>query len=338
MISADQREARRKWVGASDVAAILGFDEFRTANDIWASKVHDLDDLKKSAAEYGDDLEAIALDRAERLFGVTLIRSLDTMHVLGTHLAANPDAAIKSTSTTAYNVGGLFIPVQAKSTGITGPPWGRWGAPWTDEVAPSVCAQVQAEMMAFDGVNHCRTPKAYVTALIGGRGHVMYEIPRDDDQCALILTAVADFWKSVVDKVEPPLEMPFSGETLGRIVREPESVAAIELERFACDMTAVDELLELARKCDDPVSFYKVAGPVTSLLDKLREDAKDRVLTALGTAEIGECPGWRVTYKPRSRTKVDLDILRARGGEKLYEACVTTTHSRAINIQKAKEA
>lgn len=91
MITAEQREERRKWVGASDVAAILGLDEFRTANDIWASKVHELDDLKKSAAGYGDDLEPIALDRAERLFGELLYR-FDTMHVPDTHLAANPDA------------------------------------------------------------------------------------------------------------------------------------------------------------------------------------------------------------------------------------------------------
>lgn len=232
----------------------------------------------------------------------------------------------------------MYIPVQAKSTGITGPAWGRWGAPWTDEVPPSVCAQVQAEMMAFDELNGCRTPKAYVTALIGGRGHVMYEIPRDDEQCALILKAVAEFWKSVEDKVEPPIEMPFSGETLSRIVREPESVTAITLEQYGHnDMTLVDALLDTARECDNYASFYKALGPVGSLLNKLREDAKGRVLTALGAAEIGECPGWRVTYKMRARTNVDLDILRARGGEELYKACVNTTESRAINIQKAKE-
>ncbi|HRR40229.1 MAG TPA: YqaJ viral recombinase family protein [Syntrophales bacterium] len=73
-ITETQREARRKHLGSSDVAAILGVDPFKNAYDVWLEKTGKVDssDISSEAAEIGNALETGILNLAERRLGKIL--------------------------------------------------------------------------------------------------------------------------------------------------------------------------------------------------------------------------------------------------------------------------
>lgn len=58
MITDKQREQRRRYIGGSDMAAILGVDPWKTQVDLWLEKTGRLVDepLTSKAAELGNDV------------------------------------------------------------------------------------------------------------------------------------------------------------------------------------------------------------------------------------------------------------------------------------------
>ncbi|GAJ12874.1 unnamed protein product, partial [marine sediment metagenome] len=255
----------------------------------WASKVYPTDDKPTEFKELGQVMESVVLDWAERGLGklqrgrrVTLGR-----------LAVNLDGETADA-----------IPVEGKTSGLTGPVYGEWGEAGTDQVPIWVTPQVHAQMMAT-GADH-----AYVAALLGGRGFVLYRIPRSHALCNHICVVVDEFWeKYVKTKTPPPDTETTSLAVLESIRREPKSTTAIEAVPRAEWQTA--DIVELANKiCErgDIVEHYQKASKVVNFADKLRKAVRAHVLTLMGDAEQLLLPdGRKVTYMPQSRTGIDKD-------------------------------
>ncbi len=79
MISAAQREARRKGVGGSDCAPIiLGADDYRTVLDVYSSKVNDLPDETSTQLSAGNHLEPAIRAMAAEALGMAIVEAPKT--------------------------------------------------------------------------------------------------------------------------------------------------------------------------------------------------------------------------------------------------------------------
>lgn len=215
-ISEQQREARKKYIGSSDIASILGLNPWTTAEDVRLAKCGKLEEWQgNEATRAGEYLESAILQWAEDELHTSL--QLDTMFIHHNGImAANVDG-------TDYEDGEGFV-VEAKTSGIVGKPYGDWGTPGTDEVPPMYYVQVQHQL-ACCGPEYKR---GYVAALIGGYGFRMYTLDRDEETIKLIETAAAKFWNEYVLKDRPAPGGLATLEVLRRVRRETGLVVDID--------------------------------------------------------------------------------------------------------------
>lgn len=251
-ITAEQREARRQWVGASDVAAICGLDPYRTAYDVWLEKRHRTEDIKSEPAAIGDWLEGPLLDWAQEQLGFDVERGREYRHPT-LPLAANLDGAV-------YSNDGPIV-VEAKTAGLSNPMFRAAEEGWLPDSPPDrVILQVHAQMMCVGP--DCRT--AYVAALVAGMGRKLYTVERNDEWCDGIAKIVAEFWKRVEDGT-PPDDTP-TLDVCKRIIREPGKTTPVPA---------------------DLVTEYEASTALEKNAKRDRETAKARLLASLGDAEAG---------------------------------------------------
>lgn len=282
-ITPEQRPERKTRIFSTDLAALFGCDERRTADDVWAEKTMDLlpePDGNGSAPwlEMGNRLEPVLLDLAATTLGPL------TVNVTALHaklpLGAHVDAVVQ----------GSGEPVEATTAGVVSP-FGdkdQFGDFETDQVPFRKILQAHAHMLCLIG----DPVVCHLPVLIGGRGFGMYRVARQADLCKIIEDTVAEWWERHVVKGERPTVSPISLDILKRVRREPEKVADVPL-------TLVQELVACK-------AALKGA-------EKAEENARSMLLEALGDAEATqidpEVGGF--TYFSQSRSSIDVRALRA---------------------------
>lgn len=194
-------EERRKSLGASEVAAVLGMHPYMTPLGVYRSKMGVDDDFDAELAFFGHD--------AERTFVRWLSRFKPDLGIaVPGFMARRPDqpwlhASFDLDLRDISRVGGHFIPgreqhiafIQVKSAHQMASDWDEPNSP-----APLyVQAQVQAEL-AVSG-----DPYAYVGLIRGGRKGDLRRIDRDEDFIQeYILGRAHDWWVAHVEaRVEP---------------------------------------------------------------------------------------------------------------------------------------
>lgn len=259
MITAEQRTARKNFLGASDVPAILGLDPWRTPADVYLSKTADLIDEPGDAAKLGNHFERPILEWAAERIG-TLEYDLPTCYRDGTVLCANLDARHKASRS----------PVEAKLTAV-GDGWGEAG---TDQVPERVLVQTTVQMICNPA------DEAFVSAFLAGCRSVadalrIYRIPFNAQLAQIIIDETGAWWdKHVVAGVMPD-SVP-SLETVKRIKRQPGKVVPL-------DPAIARAYLDAKAKTKDATEAEK--------------EARARLEAALGGADAGECPGYVVEFK-----------------------------------------
>lgn len=301
-----QREQRRKHIGSSDAAAIMGLDPWRNAADIWAEKrgLVQASDTANEAAEIGLMIESSLLDWAAAQIGAKIRKNQRRVYTGGV-LAANHDALVI----------GEPVGVEAKTTGILTPAMKRdeWGDEGTDQVPNRVIIQCHHQMIVSD------LSRVYVPALIGGRGRLMFVIERNEALASGLAEKLMAFWREYVETgVSPPTDefgLP-SLATLKALRREPETVA-----------TLPDEIMEA----------WVAAKAEAKRASDAEDEARRALLTALGTAEAGESSAGRITYMPQDRRSIDTKALRAAHPEIAAQFERVTT-SPTLRFKANKEA
>jgi putative phage-type endonuclease len=263
MLTSEQRQARRKYVGSSDAAAILGVDPYRSAADVWLEKTGKLDEWEGNEdTERGRLLEPAILDFAGEWIGKHFVR--DQMIVAPDGIrAANCDGIASG-----------FV-VEAKST-VNADEYGDQG---TDQIPPRVNVQVHHQM-------HVAGPEyrvAYVPVLLPGYKRIefrMYIVERNEPLADLIAQRCCEFWHwNVLTNVRPEQFYP-SLEVLKRIRREPKTVVPV------ADVL-VDDLI--------------IAKAATKQAKDDQETAERALLIAMGSAEGASYSSGLVTYLETKR-------------------------------------
>ena len=261
-------EDRKKAIGASDVAAILGVSPWASAWDVWADKTGRLEKWQgNEQTRLGQFFESSVLDYAESKLG-ELVRGERVLHAT-LPIASTLDARVLKNNR----------PVEAKTTGLAGPVYGDWGDIGTDEVPEYYLVQVHTQLLCLDDAD-----MGYLFGLLPGRGVVEFNIERSCKICDNLGSVLDDWWTThIINDVEPSRDKA-TLEIVKRMKRIPSK--SIELG---------DEALQLVKEREALKAKVKT-------FEKAVESIDSKLLSSLGDAEVATFPdGSGVTYFAQKR-------------------------------------
>lgn len=252
-LTAEQRIARKKYLGASDIPAVLGLDLFRNSRDVYESKVRDLqEDEPTPAMKFGNWMEPLLLDFAADYVGKPLsgrgVMLID-----------------EATGVLACNLDGWFNDreiIEAKTTGFPD----EYGDAGTDEVPGRVLAQTHHSMYVKGAV------LAWVPVFF--RAYVaeprMYRVERNDELVEVVVERGMKFWNEHVIPRIPPEGVTPSLEIAKRIQRVPNVITDVP---------------------DALVEAWGQAKADANAGEKRKKSAEAALRAAIGEAEAGRFSG-----------------------------------------------
>lgn len=270
-LTVQELEARRAWLGSSDIPALLGVDRYRNLGDLFLEKTGrtEVRQTSNDAADWGDRLEPVMCEWVAESLGEEVVRGEHRSSQDGI-LRAQLDGWIPSLGET----------VEVKTSGLLNPRFHAeregWGADGTDEVPFRVVAQVQFALMLAGA------PRGHVAAFLGGgvgpRHYVIEAMPELQEE---IERRARAFWTEHVLTGVQPEEIP-SVETMKWAIRVPEKVAYLDF-----DSNLADDWMEV--KTNEKAAKEAVA------------EVQARVLHALGDAEELQSPFGTWSYYANKR-------------------------------------
>ena len=194
LINQDFTQDRTKYIGGSDIGAILGLSKFRTPLEVWMEKtgkeVRKLDSLPLRFGSFAEEFVASEYARAT---GYELLHD-ESIYIHPTHpmMSAHVDRFVLGN--------GLSKPATRLLECKTANPFarGEWGEPGTDQVPMSYLCQC-IWYMAITGIEQCD-----LAVLFGNSDFRIYEIARDLELETLVIEKALHFWNEYVLKDIPP--------------------------------------------------------------------------------------------------------------------------------------
>jgi putative phage-type endonuclease len=282
LINQDFSVDRSKYIGGSDIGAILGLSRYRTPLQVWMEKTGK--DTKKSDSlpmRFGSFAEGFVASEYSRATGFELIHD-ESIYIHPTHsfMSAHIDRFVlpksdlsnagkrnsdtKSTRVNSINDNkinpNLFSRILECKTAN---PFAtnEWGEAGTDHVPMSYLCQC-IWYMAITGID-----KTDLAVLFGNSDFRVYEITKDLELEELVIQKAMGFWHQYVLKDIPP---PISSEQDCQLLfSKSDSTKTVE---------ASDETLELTRR------LHILNGEITAY-EKEISQIKQNLMNQMGSAE-----------------------------------------------------
>ncbi len=187
-LSAEQIALRKRGIGSSDIAAILGEDPFKSQLDVWLDKTGRIEPDESEFADLGNALEPVIADRFSKKNNLKLRRCGTKVHDEVPYAIASPDRRVV----------GVRHLVELKNVG-----WRmamRWNVTRDVVEAPEyVLAQGHWQCMVYGMEGF------WIAAIIGGRDWYQQHFEFDPDFASDLLEVAGEFWRNHVEKdVQPP--------------------------------------------------------------------------------------------------------------------------------------
>lgn len=302
---------RSRFLGGSDVAAVLGVSHYRTPLELWQEKtgrkVFEADPEETRRKSRGQKLEPFIVEMA-----VEKLREQGHTVEIITRNARYFDPSLPFLSCeidAELEVDGQEVNFDAKSA--SGQARQRWGEEGTDQVPLEYAAQF------MHGLGITARPKTLVAALRSFDDVELYEVPRDELTIQAMREKCVLFWRDCVEADRPPDPITFADcrelwpEGNGKRVEATEEVLALidELRQVADRKKALanrEEWLrfELARFMGPAEVISKGVRDLVSWAAETRSDFDEKAFRR-------EHPDWVALFtKPRT-TRV-LRIARRR--------------------------
>lgn len=240
-------EDRRKGIGGSDAAAVLGLSKYKTPLQVYQEKRGELDGTPDNESMlWGRVLEPVIRQQyAERTGRVVRVPDKILSHPRHAFMLANLDG---------FTDDGRVVEIKTARFG------NDWGEPGTDQVPVPYLLQVQ-HYMAVTGL-----PVADVAVLIGGSDFRIYEIPADNELQEMMIDGEHDFWRRVLEGTPPePVSCADMQALFGRKGTNKSIDASLEV------MATIDRLKDIRREA--------------KALAEEEEAAKAIVMKAMGEAD-----------------------------------------------------
>lgn len=314
MRSAEELTERERWlrlrqqhIGSSDAAPIQNEDPFRTATDVYWSKVVELPDVDQKQFEVGRRLEDVICEWGAHRLGVAITRNVF-------RVSPWADKGIMAATFDAL-VDGKPEAFEAKFSSQSD----EWGDEGTDEIPTRVILQAQHQMHVGD------LTKVYVPALIIGytAEFRMYVVERCEPLMKEIVEANVAFWNNhVLPKVPPdPANAAPPLPYLKKLHRRPQSTIDLKENDTAVPLFDAFERARQLRKDAETKEELAQAAALALLKDNEGAFLAD---------------GRTVTYlEQNSAPRCDTTKLRMLH-PKIYDAFVKQGRHRVLRIKVPK--
>jgi len=208
-------QERRRGIGGSDVAPILGLSPWKTPLDVYLDKIGQgaVSDTDSPAMYWGRTLEPIIRQHYADVTGRSVQQPADMLvHSDHPFMLANVDGLTED--------GRVFEAKTARTAQ-------GWGEPGSNEVPDAYALQVQ-HYMAVTGL-----PMADIAVLIGGSDFRLYHVEADPVLQAELIEEEASFWQRVVEQ-NPPEPVTFAevaqrwgkSDSVGNVLAAPDVCVA----------------------------------------------------------------------------------------------------------------
>jgi len=195
-LSPEQRKLRLQGIGASEIAAVLGVDPWRTALDVFLDKTEQAEPIPENRFQrWGKRLEAVIADEyGERHPQVELVAP-GTLVGEESWMLATPDRLVLSESGERWGL-------ECKARGLRMED--EWGDEGTDQVPVYVAAQCHWSMMVTG------LTRWDVAVLINGNDFRTYTLIADAAVHERMRESGRRFW---IDHVQANVHPPFGGDS-----------------------------------------------------------------------------------------------------------------------------
>lgn len=266
-LTAKQLERRKKSLGGSDIATLLGHDR-RSQYDLWMEKKHGVVAFEgNDQTEFGNVVEGAIADWGAEELGLKIRKSVFRSDA-GLPFHANLDAVVTTP--------GKAEAIEVKTTSYKVDE--EWGEPGTDEVPHKVVCQCQWQAKFGFDVIHVA---AGLMPNFGGQKLRLYRVERHQDLIDRLVAIGAQWWERYITGDEVPTDLP-SDDMIKAVQRVP------NFERVI-DPDLVGELLQAKADAKEANALVK---DLTSQLHAALYDPETEQW-----AEVGLLPDEkRVTY------------------------------------------
>jgi putative phage-type endonuclease len=239
-------EERRKGIGGSDVAAIMGLSPFKTAYQVYQEKRKEVEDWQgNNATDWGKRMEpAIRQWYSDQTGRSVRLPDKIMYHSKHSFLLASLDGFTDDRRI-------VEIKTARSSKG--------WGEPGTNEIPDYYALQVQ-HYMIVTGFEVTDIPVS-----IGGGSPELYEVPEDRELQEMLIEACTEFWQRVV--VGNPPEPVTYADAVARFGRSAAEGAVV----------ATNEAIE-------GVQVLRAVRQKQAELEDIEEEIKGNLIIALGEA------------------------------------------------------
>ena len=269
-------ELRRKGIGGSDAAAIIGLDRYRSAFDVYAEKVGlKSEEPDNEAMRQGRDLEDYVAQRFMEATGKKVRRrNAILQHPEHYWMLANIDRWV-----VGENAG-----FEAKTTSVLNRTKFAQG-----EYPPNYYVQCM-HYMAVTGAD-----RWYLAVLVLNKAFYVFTIERDEAEIQTLIDAEKDFWENHVLKQIPPA--PDGTESTSELIKQlfPEAREREEIALYGHE--------------DKIQQYLELEAQVKELTQK-RDALKQELQLAMSDAEIGRAQGYVIEWKNQVRQTLDTKRLK----------------------------
>lgn len=231
-------------IGASQAAAVMGLDPYKTPYALWREYVHpderpNLDDVE--AVQWGQLLQEPIANEAARRWNVEIRHNPKPIrHNAFPFMRASPDALVI----------GEPAGMEVKSRSIRAAAGYNEDAQGLDDATDAILESEACQChhsLAVTGMDYW-----YLAVLIGGQTLLRFRIARDEAICRVIEDKCAEFWQYVQDGTPPPptnsadAAKLWPRHTPGEVIEvTPDLLAGIEARRaLKADVKRIDKELE----------------------------------------------------------------------------------------------
>lgn len=292
---------RKKGIGGSDVAPILGISKWTSSIDIWLSKTNQKHDdcVQNEAMTWGHILEPVIREHFSKVTGKKVI---EVPAILQSeeypHMIANVDGL-----TTDSNGEPAILECKCVSE------YKR--SEWDNDSVPYYYMVQAMHYMAVTGIN-----VTYFAALVGGNSFIIREVHADKEMQEMLIAVETDFWRKVVNMERP----------------EPDASDACKDLLDSIYKGGISEVVTLP---DEAVEFLDMYNEACSLEEEAKEKkqlASNHLKEILGDYNSAKCQGYTVSWKPVTTERFDSKSFKEQEPE-LYKKFVKSSTSRRFTVK-----
>lgn len=293
-------QLRKSGIGGSDASAIIGFNRWKSAFQLYIEKTSDfVEESDNEAAYWGNVLEDVVAREFAKRTGKK-IRKINRMlrHPNHYFMTANLDRDVVGEK--------AFLECKTASEYLKDS--------WNGEDVPAAYLCQLQHYLAVTGYE-----KAYIAVLIGGNKFVWKEVARDDEFIELMIEHEKAFWENHVLANEPP---PIDGST---------SATELLAKMYPQDDGSAVMLDEQSNTLIEAIESIKTEE---KQLEKQRKEYENQLKMTLGEAAEGHSNRFKVSYKTIFSNRFDSKRLKDENPD-LYKKYCKESPSRRLTIKEA---